>query len=541
MYQLAIRGRALVALALIASGLFLSCSKGDDVALAPELSGQRRGPLLDPRTNPLQTYIEDMWEDNWAYPSLGGVHYAHVKTFGQNSNLCPQGGTCYPDDAEFIANHFDIYIWGGTIVGDKDEVTNNDEMLWLQEGGNIPHIRTGYDVNQVNAWLADEEIEYIWSDLLLHYQVNVTGTPGWNPADDTNGNECIEPGEGDDGEPSDPNRSAQCMADARTLQSNGWLKGDVTSPGYIAFRADEAKYLWDTHDIEGFQWDEAAWAVEGRQLDKTFTYFGGNENSPTFPYIEDKYAFVPSVMAQVEDHTGPVVAMANVVNATFAVYDQYQKAHALEHLENIYLEAWITNSGVGLPDTFKRWAMLDDIYTDFLSIGKGVMLVTYDDTPSDRVKLFSLGMFYMINHQMAFYGYRSGASNGPDVDEWQWNPWVGYDIGQPVVNNLGKVDFENQSSTDRFFVFYDGDTFDVLGRQFLRSDNKRVLVLVRLMDSGQTAGADPETISLGGSYKKVLANFGLGSTINQISLSNNEAVILVKQTGSGCSGCDPEG
>lgn len=91
-------------------------------------------------------------------------------------------------------------------------------------------------------------------------------------------------------------------------------------------------------------------------------------------------------------------------------------------------------------------------------------------------------------------------------------------VGQPVVNNLAFVDFEGQSGTDRFFVFATGGTYEILGRQYLRSDGKRVLVLVKLMASGQTEGASPTTHALGGSYRKALSNLGLGSVITQVTL-----------------------
>jgi hypothetical protein len=98
-----------------------------------------------------------------------------------------------------------MYTWGGQIVGTAAASLNPD-MLWLNEAGNIPSIRSGYDSLRVETWIADGTANpngYDWSDLLLYFKYNTTnwvGTfPGWNPGDDTDGSGCIDPGEGDNG------------------------------------------------------------------------------------------------------------------------------------------------------------------------------------------------------------------------------------------------------------------------------------------------------------------------------------------------------
>jgi hypothetical protein len=397
---------------------------------------------------------------------------------------------------------------------------------------------------------------YDWFDLALHYQINTSNGhstvigipyfPGWNPDDDTDGDGCIEPGEGNNGLPSDPNRSAVCVSEARVLMSNFWIKSNVAGPAYADFVADVAKDEW-ANGIDGFHFDEAAWENQGNTLTNTFQYWQQNEDSPSFSYIEDRIALPSAVMADVESYVGhPIVAFANMVSATYAAFNQVQKGYALTYLENLLLETWLANSGVGLAKTYKRWAMLDDMYTDYLSAGKGVVFTCYDDVPSERMKLFSLAMFYMINHQMAFYYYRTQGHSGCDVSTWQWNPWVEYDVGQPIVNTLGLQDFEGQAGTNRFFVFATDPVnspphYEVLGRQYERSDGKKVLVLAKLMADGQTQGANPTSIALGATYKKVQSDFTLGPAISSVTLANNEGVILIRQTGGGCRDCDPDG
>lgn len=529
-----------------ASLLFIAGCSGQQSSVSPDdvSHSNRRRPTLDPRPNPLQTYIQSTWTSG-SPSATGGSIYSHIKLYGHNyTNL----GN-YPSDAEFIATHFDVYMWGGPIVG-STAATLNPTMLWLQECANIPHIRafgSPFDSLRVEEWMGDPATNpngYTWADIALHYRVNTSNWvstqlglpyfPGWNPDDDANGDGCIGAGEGNNGQPSDPNRSAPCIADARALNPSRWIKGDVTSQAYIDFTAWEAKDEWAVNGVDGFHFDEAAYASENIQLGNTFTYWGMNENSSTFPYIEDKIAFVPAVMAQVEAFTGsPVIVFANMVNATSAVYEPFQKEKALQYLENVQLERWLANSGVALAMDYKRWAMLDGIYTDYLSAGKGVVLACRDDgqAPSERMKVFSLAMFYMINHQMAFYMYLTQSQGGPDIESWSWNPWVAYDVGQPANNSFGYEDFLGQTGTNRFFVMGTDDTGEWLGRQYYRSsDVKGLLVVAKLMKNNKTPGADPRAIQLPGYYRRVQVGFTLGPVISQLTLTNNEGAILVRET-----------
>lgn len=526
------------------------CSENrDSLSTAPALKSQTRRYHFDPRPNPLQEYIQDNWT-NGSTVATGGSNYPNIKIYGHTyKNL-----SGYPADAGFIARHFDMVMWGGPIVGDSS-AASNPTMVWLHEAGNIPSIRSGYDSTRVELWIddsANNPMGYDWSDLLLYYKYDTTnwvGTfPGWNPGDDTDGSECIDSTEGNNGLPSVPNRTAQCEWDARALLQVGskhWMLANVPAAAYADFTADEAKYAVDTWNVEGFHFDVAAYQSLSLNLGNTFTYEGWSETDPDFPYIEDKIAFLPSVMADVESEVGsPVIAIANMVSPTYICnsggYYEPQHDYALAYLENLNLEAWLPY--LSYANTSRRERLLECPFLDFLEQGKGIAFTYREVSPTEQGKLFSLAMFYMINHQMAFYFYMLNNADGTNAENTFWNPWVEYDVGQPVVNNLGFNDFQNQSGTNRFFVFASGSTYEVLGRQFLRSDNKRVLVLAKVMGPNESLGAGTgTTIALNGSYKKVLSDFTLGPTINQITLVNNEGVILVKQTGSGCKDCDPEG
>jgi hypothetical protein len=420
-------------------------------------------------------------------------------------------------------------------------------MLWIHEAANIPHVRTGYDVSRVEAWIAEDPTNHRWNDILLHWKYNTTNWvgsfSGWNPADDFDGSGCIDSTEGNNGLPTDPNRSAQCMTDARVLNAGGWRKAAVGSQSYIDFTAWEAAYLWDTFQNEGFHFDEAAYQSESLVLGNTFSYEGWIETDPAFPLIEEKIAFVPNVMALVEVHTGgPTIAIANMVSTAYICnpndYHGPQHDYAQYYLENILLESWLPN--LSHANTSRRERLLECPFVDFVEQGKGVIF-TARDMPTERGKLFSLGMFYLINSQMAFYYYTTQGHSGIGAESGQWNPWVEYEVGQPMNNSFGYQDFQGNTGTNRFFVLESGSTYQILGREFLRSDSKKVLVLVKLMATGQTEGTGAALHSLPANYRKVLPDFTLGPVINQVTLVNNDAVILLRENPPGCKNCNPNG
>lgn len=429
-------------------------------------------------------------------------------------------------------------------------------MLYLGEAANIPHVRNGWDSLQVNTFLASANPNnYKFDDLLMHYKVNtstyvISLTPGWNPADDNDGDGCIEAGEGlnHDGEPSDANRSAQCLLNARVRNFSPahWLMANVAGQAYIDFRAWYANDLWDNRGVEGFHFDEASYENQNVHLENTFEYYGQSETSPSLPYIADKYTFVPAVMSQVESHTGvPTIAFANVISSTYLCgsggYYGPQHDLAQDNLENIFLEAWMPN--LAYVDTTKVEPMLECPLTDFLEQGKGVVFSYREDNSQGR--LFSLCLFYMINHQMAFYYYTKQGHSGVNAESGQWNPWVEYNVGQPMVNDLGKLDFQGNTGTDKFFVFASGSTFKILGRMYTRVDDDAIiLVLAKVMAPGQTAGTSSTSVQLGDHYRVVQSNFSLSSGVTSVSLSNNQGVILVRggtgSSGGGCH-CTPQG
>jgi hypothetical protein len=286
-------------------------------------------------------------------------------------------------------------------------------------------------------------------------------------------------------------------------------------------------------------------------LENTEPYLGQDPSDPTtFQYTVDLPYFAAATLAEYEAVKGePTIAAGNFVSGRYICGDArpLTQSAASMYVENFWLECWIVTNGPTAPATTQsRSATLDCPYAYWMEEqDKGLIFTAHDPEGSERGKRFSLAMFYMINHPNAFYYYRTRGhyiDPGELIEDYFWNPWVEYDVGQPAGNSFGLQDFEGQTGTTKYFVYETGAEYEVLGRCYLRDGSQHILVLVKLMAWGCQEGEDPVSITLPGSYKPVLDSSGtLGPATDSITLSNNDGVILVKNTSGGKGGIDPPG
>lgn len=558
-----------LALLIIALTLFLlftihSCSnrispeEGGDQSGISSLPGGRGGLRDNPlgtRINPLQTYIRDNWT-NGDEESTAGLHRDHIKVYGGTHGWTSSDG----DQAEFAVSNFDMFVFGGSIVGDYI-VSPYESFIWLSWVSGIPFIGDGWDSTQTMAWVdsLDNEGGYTWEDLVMHlkfdYFVCEYGDiPGWNPADDQDPLDgCID----DPGNPSDSNRTAECIWNAEMKRLTNWTKlwwyilldpDNANFAGVLDMRSDRYKWFYDQHPVKGAFVDEAAWLTTyDYGLQNTFTY-GGSEPSSEYSavnaqYYHDRIHYVPHFTYELEQKLGDeTIVVANTCEPTHTC--QTSSVHNAKewmqaYLENLQDEYWLkTNCSSGNLTKSRREDWLNCPYMDYLEDGKGYIFGTLDigeGTPDyDRSKRFSLATFYMINHQMAFYFYRNLL--GGKIWEWEYNQYVDFEVGQPVKNSLDILDFRGKQS-DKFFVWEDDPDYEILGREYLRDDDKRVLVLTKIMAQGETEGESETSHCLPNYYRIVsydynTEDFVLSSRIGHISLVNNEGVILVEEPDS---------
>ncbi len=566
-----------LSLLIIALTLFLlftihSCSNrispedGSDRSGISSLPGGRGGLRDNPlgeRRNPLQTYIRENWTDE-DEESTAGLHRDHIKVYSGAHGWTSSDG----DQAEFAVSNFDMFVGGGVIVEDYI-VSPYETFIWLSWVSGAPFIGDGWDSIQTAYWIDsdDNEDEYTWEDLIMHLKFDycikeycefIDTIPGWNPADDQNQDGCID----DPGNPSDPNRTAECIWNAEMRRyipppkdKMWWYirlnPDDAKFAGVLDMRSDLHYNAFIDHDAhKGAFQDEAAWnTTYDYGLQNTFTY-GGNEPSSEYStvnsqYYHDRIHYIPHFTYEFEEKLGyETIVVANTCSPTHTCLTSSPhnaKEWMQAYLENLQDEYWLQiNCGSGALTKNKRDDWLDCPFLDYLEDGKGYIFCSYEGVtspPDDRGKLFSLATFYMINHQMAFYGYRRKASTGEKIDEYAWNPYVDYDVGQPDVNSLDLDDFQGNPDTDRFFVWEDDTDYEILGREYLRDDDKRVLVLTKIMAQGKTEGASETSHCLPNYYRIVsydynTEDFVFSSRIGHISLVNNEGIILVEEPDS---------
>lgn len=537
-------------LALCCVVILVTCSEPDVHVPQETVLG---GPsfALDPnplgnRPNPLQTYIQANWT-NGDPDATGGTHYSHIKTYGHNyTNFAwLSDGQA---QAQFVVDHFDMYVWGGAIVGQTIQGSQYDDMLWIVQCATAEAFWGWENTYVVEEWLNSPQNEngYTKDDLILHYMYDNPDRPlgpvlGWNPEDDPNGDGCLE------GNHRDPNRTAECFWDARAeWQGNGntYFGRDPLSGANQEQTADNALNQWNQYHPGGYHIDVLAYeSGTGIVLDlgNTFRYAGQDPTDPNFQYIADKLYYAPASMALYEQMRGgvPTIMIGNMVSPLYTCRREAGKTAGLEYLENVLNETWMV-TGSGNPwDTSRREDYLSCPFLTWMNQDKGYVFTCLDYAGNETNKLFSLAMFYMINHPMAFYYYRThdhSTQEGEYVADWQWNPWVEYDIGQPAVNSLLIADFKGNYGTTNYFVLETTPNHEILGREYEQSDGTRVLVLVKLLTTG-APGQNPSVVNLPGEYQRLTApGGGLSGVINAVTLTNNEGVILVEYTGSGGGG-----
>jgi hypothetical protein len=152
---------------------------------------------------------------------------------------------------------------------------------------------------------------------------------------------------------------------------------------------------------------------------------------------------------------------------------------------------------------------------------------------TDRGKLFTLGLYYLVHNAHTYYMYETviGHAGGSNISSWGYNPAVDYDIGQPMPIPNGKTDFEGKTNTKEHYLFASGTdpvntslTYHVWARNFTNA-----LVLVKLLPAGSnTTDSSATTVDLGGTYMLLNVDGTVGPPVTQTTIRNNESLILIR-------------
>ena len=394
-------------------------------------------------------------------------------------------------------------------------------------------------------------------DFYLHYREDVTlpdyagivlvpgfppGTvPGWNPARG----------------PNDPPASATDRSQSRAFgirvgNRPPWPLANVHNPDYRRFATDFISGLIDgtfyghpraMGNIEGVVIDNAIYYPEfgEGQLPKTDEFYGIPMDD-LHPYaIAFETFFIELIDALHGRFGGGADVMANYGHVLFLSRNDRFSQNVQQIVDWAWGEVWVTYRGGYTPTSGGNRVIsyeadyqkgIANMVLQSRSGGRRVLGARDPGGGSDRGRLYTLALFYLIHNPNTFYVYEATNSHlepGP-MDTWQWNPAVTVDIGSPAPIPAGVVDFEGNSGTREHYVLESGPdpydpslTYYVLARNFTKG-----LVLVKMLPKGSVDDdRSITTHTLAQPYRVVRGDGTLSAPTTFGSLRNNEGVILV--------------
>jgi hypothetical protein len=462
----------------------------------------------------------------------------------------------YLDDAEidWRAAHNDLLIGNAGPYADRLRAAN-------------PNIRL-FEYTEFRYHLYEEEAAdwaalhgFSAENFYLHYRedVHVPGyestvlvpgfplgfVPGWNP----------------DRGPNDPPASATERAQSRVFGipeagHEPWHLANITDPGYRRFHIERMDLLLDgslygaanvSGPVDGVLIDHAIYYSQFHEglLDKTDEFYGIPPDD-SHPYPQGFVSYFEDVRQGLKERIPrPVDMMGNLGNIGVLGLQLPVVLQTLQILDWVEGQVWIMNYGNSSPTNGSARAVtyeqdygmaIVDVVRHSRS-GRRCVLGAIDLSPqptgSDRGKLFTLALYYLVHNPNTFYRYQSyiGHSYSAPVSEWQWNPAVQYDIGKPAPVPGGHVDFEGSAGTTEHYEFTTGaDPFDpsltyhVLARKFTKG-----MVLVKMLPIGSVVDDRSATVhTLDRGYRILRADGTPGAEIvTEVSIRNNEGIILV--------------
>jgi len=463
-----------------------------------------------------------------------------------------------PAEADFRAANYDLII--NFVYGYVDRIRSINPNARMFEYINIRYHY--YDeFNTATAWAASNG--YDPEDFYLHYredtdvigwesQVLVPGypagrVPGWNP----------------NAGPSDPPASATTRSESRAFNGNDGVIGplymaNITEPGMRGFLLNHIAKL-----VDGSHWGTAfaSGPIDGIMADVGVYYaqFGegmlpntdehyGVPMTDSHPHSRGFETLYPELAAGLENRFGHAIdIMPNYGHIYFLNYDHPAAEGIQRTTPWAWAEVWLMYHGTYQPTSGPgRCITWESDYENAIAAvvretRRGSRRVLgardkpRDGVPgSDRGKIFLLALYYLVHNQNTWFLYETVNVHGVGVtehmSEWNWNPAVTFDIGQPEPVPPGFTDFDGRSGTNEHYIFAHGQDpwqpqayYRVLARRF-----SNALVLVKMLPDGSvTTDASITTHQLDGSYALLQADGTLGAVSTTVDLRNNEAAILI--------------
>lgn len=460
------------------------------------------------------------------------------------------------DDAEqaWRAAHYDVNI--SRLAPDVMRAQNPGVRLF--EYAIARYHLFGGDPNAVRDWAVAHG--YDPEDFYLHFRVDTyvptwegveivpsfpAGmVPGWNPA-------------GGGGQDSATERSQSRVVAQNNRGNVPFYLGNVAHPGYRQFLVDHTEALlrgtwystipFATGPVDGIMFDVAIYYPQFGEgvLDRTDEYYGVpiTNDHPYAIAVESVYPFLAGELLRVFGSTKDI--LPNYGHVFFLNFDNRSAINVQASTPWAWGEVWVTYNGAWSPTSGSNRCISyeRDYNTGVVKIieqtqagGRrvvGARDIANGTLGTDRGKLFTLGLYYLVHNLHTYYMYETTANHGSPghMSTWAWNPAVAYDIGQPDVIPSGTVDFAGNANTKEHYQFATGEdpynpalTYRVFARNFTNA-----LVLVKMLPEGSVTDENSMTVhTLDGTYAPLQADGSVGAPVTTASIRNNEALILIR-------------
>lgn len=462
-----------------------------------------------------------------------------------------------PSEITWRAGHFDLLI--GHTKPDESRVVNPNIRMF--DYTLIRFHRFDDGPQTATAWAIAHG--YNPEDFFLHYRED-TVIPTWEGKTIVPGFPSgMVPGYN----PGGPNASAVLRSQSRVVgyysNPEPLYLANIAHPGFRAFMVDYAAGLIDgswwfitpyaSGPVDGIMGDEAIYYPQFNEglLVRSTEYWGVSHTEPDHPYaiaFEQFYPFLADALLDRFGRTEDV--MPNYGHVSFLNYPNQYAINIQASTPWAWGEVWMTYTGWPQPTNGTNRALTYE--KDYNHGVKAVILQTRTGgrrvigardiangtAGTDRGKLFTLALYYMLHSKYTYYMYETGAGHAfpGHISSWAWNPAVEYDIGQPMMIPDNAIDFEGRDRTREHYIFASGPdpympskTYRVLARRFWRA-----LVLAKMLPEGSVDDSRSITThALGGVYRPLRADGTLGAPVTSVSLRNNEGMILIAEVVSG--------
>jgi hypothetical protein len=457
-------------------------------------------------------------------------------------------------EVEWRAGHADLLIGRTGAYADRIRAANPNARLF-----EYTLVRYDYYPEDSEEWAALHG--YDPEDFYLHYRED-TAVPGYEsrvlvPGFPTG----VVPGWNPDRLPDDPPSSATERAQSRAVGmpfgvTDPWRMANITHAPYRRFLIDEIAALADgsllgatnaTGPVDGIMVDLGVWypIFNDGVINKTNEFYGVPLDD-SHPYARGFVTFYTDLIEGLEGRLGrsPDI-MPNYGHVLFLDSPDPLSQGVLDAVDWAWGEVWIMDRGISNPTRGSARAVsyeydyeeaIASIVRQTRSGGRRVLGARDLETapaPSERGRLFTLSLYYLVHNPNTFYEYESynGHNYTAHVAQWQWNPAVAWDIGQPDRVPDGFVDFEGKTGTTEHYEFaagadpYDSTlTYHVFARKFTKG-----LVLAKLMPVGSVVDDRSVTVHpLDRGYRVLHADGSVSvDLVFSVAIRNNEGVILV--------------